>query len=180
MSALPAISSTPSGLLAPSDKRTRTYDYEGRLPDPATMMSMTGLEYLQALLRGEMPAAPIAYTLNFWPIEFAHGRAVFEGEPERSAYNPLGSVHGGWSATILDSALGCAVHTTLPAGKVYTTVDLSVSLVRSITERVKRVRCEATVIHAGGSIATAQGRIVDEAGTLYAHGTTTCAILTPR
>lgn len=180
MSAVPSMSTVPSGLLAPADKLTRTYDYEGRLPDPKTMMSMTGLEYLHALLRGEMPAAPIAYTLNFWPTEFAYGRAVFEGEPQRSAYNPLGSVHGGWSAAILDSALGCAVHTTLPAGKGYTTVDLSISLVRAITERVTRVRCEASIVHAGGSIATAQARIVDEAGTLYAHGTTTCAILSPR
>jgi uncharacterized protein (TIGR00369 family) len=144
------------------------------------MMSMTGLDYLNAVLRGDMPAAPIAYTLNFWPAEFAHGRAVFEGEPQRFTYNPLGSVHGGWAATLLDSALGCAVHTTLPAGKGYTTVDLSISLVRGITDKAKRLRCEATIVHAGGSIATAQGRITDEAGTLYAHGSATCLILTPR
>jgi uncharacterized protein (TIGR00369 family) len=144
------------------------------------MMSMTGLEYLHAVLRGDMPAAPIAYTLHFWPAEFAYGRAVFEGEPQRHSYNPLGSVHGGWAATLLDSALGCAVHTTLPAGKGYTTVDLSLTLVRAITERVKRLRCEATIVHAGGSVATAQARITDEAGILYATGTTTCLILTPR
>jgi uncharacterized protein (TIGR00369 family) len=169
-----------SGLNTPLDKQSRSYDYETRLPEPATMMSMSGLDYLNAILRGEMPNGPIAYTLNFWPVEFAHGRAVFEGKPQRFTYNPLGSVHGGWAATVLDSALGCAVHTTLPAGKGYTTVDLSVSLVRAITERVKRLRCEATIVHAGGSVATAQGRITDEAGTLYAHGTATCLILTPR
>lgn len=173
-----------SSAAAPStdlvDKLTRTYDYEARLPDVATMMSMSGLDYLQAVLRGDMPAAPIAHTLNFWLTELAHGRAVFVGEPQRFVYNPLGSVHGGWAATLLDSALGCAVHTTLPAGKGYTTVDLSVSMVRPITERVTRVRCEATIIHTGGSIATAQGRITDDAGTLYAHGSTTCMILTPR
>jgi uncharacterized protein (TIGR00369 family) len=163
-----------------SDKHSRTYDFEGRLPDPATMMSMTGLDYLQAVLRGDMPAAPIAATLNFWPSEFEHGRAVFVGEPQRFLYNPLGGVHGGWAATLLDSALGCAVHSTLPAGKGYTTVDLSVSMVRGISDRVKRVRCEATIVHAGGSVATAQGRVTDEAGTLYAHGTATCLILTPR
>lgn len=161
-------------------KHSRTYDFEGRLPDPKTMLSMSGLDYLTALLRGEMPAAPIAHTLNFWPTEFGHGRAVFVGEPQRFAYNPLGSVHGGWYATLLDSALGCAVHSTLPAGKGYTTVDLSISLVRALTDRVRRVRCEATIVHAGGSIATAQGRITDDAGTLYAHGSTTCMILSPR
>lgn len=161
-------------------KHTRTYDYEARVPDPATMLSMSGLEYLTAVLRGDQPAAPIAATLNFRPVEVSHGRAVFEGEPTRFVYNPLGTVHGGWAATLLDSALGCAVHTTLPAGKGYTTVDLSVSMVRAITDRVKRVHCEATIIHAGGSIATAQGRVTDEAGTLYAHGTSTCLILTPR
>jgi len=95
-------------------------------------------------------------------------------------YNPLGTVHGGWAATILDSALGCAVHTTLPAGKGYTTVDLSLSMVRAITARVARLRCEATIVHSGGSIATAEGRITDEKGTLYAHGRTTCLVLTPR
>jgi len=141
---------------------------------------MTGLEYLAAVLRGDMPAAPIAATLGLRLTELSHGRAVFEGRPERFAYNPLGSIHGGWAATLLDSAMGCAVHTTLPAGRSYTTVDLSTSLTRAITERVKLVRCEGTVLHTGGSVATAQGRIVDEAGTLYATGTTTCLILSPR
>ena len=105
---------------------------------------------------------------------------MFEGTPERFVYNPIGAVHGGWAATLLDSAMGCAVHSTLPAGKAYTTVDLSISLVRAITERAGRVRCEANIIHAGSSIATAEGRIVGADGTLYAHGTTTCLVLSPR
>jgi uncharacterized protein (TIGR00369 family) len=159
---------------------TRTYDYEARLPDPAAMLSVSGLDYLQGVLRGDYPAAPVAATLGFTLAELAHGRAVFEGTPERFTYNPLGSVHGGWAATILDSAMGCAVHTTLPAGKGYTTVDLSISLIRPITERTRKLRCEATIIHTGGSVAMAQGRIVDETGTLYATGTTTCMVLTPR
>ena len=171
------MSALPSPL---AHKLTRTYDYEGRLPDPATMMSMTGLEYLQAVLRGDMPAAPIAYTLNLWPTEFAHGRAVFEGEPQRFAYNPLGSVHGGWAATILDSAMGCAVHTTLPAGKGYTTVDLSISLVRAISEKTKRVRCEANIVHTGSTVATAEAKLLDDRGQLCAHGTTTCLVMSPR
>jgi uncharacterized protein (TIGR00369 family) len=176
MSAQPRITNLPDDI----EKLARTYEFDARLPDPSIMLSMAGLDYLSAVLRGEAPGASIASTLNFTLAEVAHGRAVFEGETARFLYNPLGTVHGGWAATLLDSAMGCAVQTTLPAGKGYTTVDLSVSFVRAITERVKRVRCEATIVHAGGSIATAQGRVTDEAGTLYAHGTTTCLILTPR
>jgi uncharacterized protein (TIGR00369 family) len=159
---------------------TRTYTFETRLPDPKQMMSMSGLDYLRGILSGDFPAAPISATLGFGPTEFEQGRAVFEGTPERFTYNPLGSVHGGWAATVLDSAMGCAVHTTLPAGKGYTTVDLNVSLVRAITDRAGKLRCEAKVIHQGGSIVTAEGRITDAAGTLYAHGHTTCLVLTPR
>jgi uncharacterized protein (TIGR00369 family) len=161
-------------------KITRSYEYEGRAPEIATMLSMPGLDYLRGILTGEHPAAPIAATLGFMPVEFDHGRAVFKGVPQRFAYNPLGGVHGGWAATILDSALGCAIHTTLPAGKYYTTVDLSISLVRAITERTTGVRCEAHVIHSGGSIATAEAKLLDDRGQLLAHGTTTCLIMSPR
>jgi uncharacterized protein (TIGR00369 family) len=161
-------------------RATRTYDYDAREPDLAVMRSMSGLDYLTGVLRGDLPGAPIASTLGIAPVDFGPGRAVFEGTPSRFVYNPLGSVHGGWAATILDSAMGCAVHTTLPAGKGYTTVDLSVTLVRAITDRVPRVRCEANVLHAGGSVITAEGRIVDDAGTLYAHATTTCLVLLDR
>jgi len=158
----------------------RTYSYESRTFDPKAALALSGLDYLRGILRGDFPAAPIAATLGFAPTEFEPGRAVFEGTPERFAYNPIGSIHGGWAATLLDSAMGCAVHTTLPAGKAYTTVDLSISLVRAITERSGRIRCEAKIIHTGGSVATAEGRITGADGTLYAHGTTTCLVLTPR
>jgi uncharacterized protein (TIGR00369 family) len=158
----------------------RTYDYESRLPNLAVMQSMPGIDYLRGILRGDFPAAPISATLGFYPVEFDHGRAVFEGTPEPFIYNPLGMVHGGWAATILDSAMGCAVHTTLPAGKGYTTVDLSISLVRAITTRIKHVRCEARLVHAGGSIATADARLIDDTGALCAHGTSTCLILSVR
>ena len=161
-------------------KLARSYEYEGRTPDVSLMLSMPGLEYLRGILRGDYPAAPIAATLDFELVELDHGRAVFEGTPRRFAYNPLGGVHGGWAATILDSALGCAVHTTLPAGRYYTTIDLSISLVRALTERTQRVRCEAHVIHAGSSVATAEAMLVDDRGQLCAHGTTTCLIMAPR
>jgi uncharacterized protein (TIGR00369 family) len=159
--------------------RIRTYEFEGRPLDPQALLGVSGLDYLRGIIRGDYPAAPIAATLGFMPVEVDHGRAVFAGTPQRYAYNPIGSVHGGWSATLLDSAMGCAVHSTLPAGKAYATVDLAIHLVRPLTDQTGAVRCEAHVVHAGGSIATAEGRIVDAAGTLYAHGTTTCLILTP-
>ena len=170
--------STPAPSATP--KISRTYEYEGRVTDQAQMLSVSGLDYLRGIISGDYPAAPIQATLGFRPVEVEHGRAVFEGVPERYAYNPLGGVHGGWAATLLDSALGCAIHSTLPAGKGYTTVDLSVSLVRGISDRTKLVRCEARVVHAGSSIATAEAKLVDDRGNLCAHGTATCLILAPR
>lgn len=158
----------------------RTYQYESRAFDPAAAKAMSGLDYLRGLLRGDFPSAPIAATLGFAPVEVAEGRAVFEGTPDRFVYNPIGVVHGGWVATLLDSAMGCAVHTTLAAGKAYTTVDLSVSMVRGMTERTGRVRAEGKVLHVGSSVITAEGRVIGGDGTLYAHGTTTCLVLTPR
>ena len=158
----------------------RTYHYEARAFDPAVAKTMSGLDYLRGLLRGDYPAPPIAATLGFTAVEVAEGRAVFEGTPERFVYNPIGVVHGGWVATLLDSAMGCAVHTTLAAGKAYTTVDLAVSMVRGVTERTGRVRAEGKVLHVGSSIITAEGRVIGDDGTLYAHGTTTCLVLSPR
>ena len=129
----------------------RTYRYESRVFDLALAKTMSGLDYLRGLLRGDHPSAPIAATLGFAPVEVAEGRAVFEGTPERFAYNPIGVVHGGWVATLLDSAMGCAVHTTLAAGKAYTTVDLSVSMVHGLTERTGRVRAEGKALHVGAT-----------------------------
>lgn len=159
---------------------TRTYDYEGRAFDPAVARTMPGLDYMRGVIAGDFPNAPIAATLGFAAIEVDHGRAVFAGTPERYVYNPIGVVHGGWAATLLDSAMGCAVHTTLPAGKAYTTVDLSVSMVRALTDRSGRIRCEARIVHAGSTIVTAEGRVTGEDGTLYAHGSSTCLVLAPR
>ncbi|HEY0254562.1 MAG TPA: PaaI family thioesterase [Kofleriaceae bacterium] len=159
---------------------TRTYEYDDRPFDPRIMLSISGLDYMRGLIAGEFAKPPIADTLGFQLIEVDHGRALFEGTPGRFVYNPIGSVHGGFAATLLDSCLGCCVHTTLPAGKAYTTVDLAVTYVRALTDKVGPVRAEGKVIHTGGSIITAEGRITDAKGTLYAHGTTTCLVLTPR
>lgn len=143
---------------------------------PGQLAGKTGLQVMQAMLRGEIPYPPIAQTLDFMLVEVGAGTAVFQGTPQRNHYNPLGSVHGGWFATLLDSALGCAVHTMMPAGRAYTTAELSVNLVRAITTRVARVRAEGRVIHCGRQLATADARLVGADGTLYAHATTTCLV----
>jgi uncharacterized protein (TIGR00369 family) len=142
----------------------------------------TGLEIMQSLLRGELPAPPISDTLDFTLIEVEYGRAIFQGRPLERHYNPLGTVHGGWFATLLDSAVGCAVHTAMPAGKSYTTLELKVNMLRALTSKVELVRAEGRTIHVGGQVATAEARLVDAAGKLYAHATTTCLVfdLPPR
>jgi uncharacterized protein (TIGR00369 family) len=159
---------------------TRSYEFDTRPFDASRALAMSGLEYMTALQRGEFPPPPIAATMGFTLVTVETGRAVFGGVPGRFVYNPIGSVHGGYAATMLDSAMGCAVHTMLAAGKAYTTIDLAVTYVRAISDRSGELRCEGKVIHAGGSIVTAEGRITGADGTLYAHGTTTCLVLTPR
>lgn len=143
---------------------------------PEQIVGKTGLEFLHGMLAGEYPAPPIAETLDFTLIEVEFGRAVFQGRPLMRHYNPLGSVHGGWFATLLDSALGCAVHTTMPAGKAYTTAELKINIVRPLTTKVPLVRAEGKVIHGGNRMATAEARLTGPDGKLYAHGSTTCFV----
>ena len=143
---------------------------------PDQVAGKTGLALMQAMLQGEIPAATIAMTLDFLLVEVSTGIAVFQGTPGAGHLNPLGTVHGGWYATLLDSALGCAVHTMMPAGRGYTTAELSVNLVRSIPLAVHRVRAEGKVIHCGRQLATAEARLTGPDGTLYAHATTTCLV----
>ncbi|SFD52770.1 PaaI family thioesterase [Paracidovorax konjaci] len=150
-----------------------------RAPDaasPEQVAGRSGMQVFEAIFAGELPPAPIGDTLDFVPIRMAPGEAVFQGRPQRRHYNPLGTVHGGWFATLLDSAVGCAIHSTLPAGKGYTTLELKVNMVRSLNEDVPLVRAEGKVIHAGRQVATAEGRIVGPDGKLYAHATTTCLV----
>jgi uncharacterized protein (TIGR00369 family) len=143
---------------------------------PQRGQESTGLAFMQAMMRGEVPAPPISRTLDFLLVEVEAGRAVFQGTPQEAHYNPLGGVHGGWFATLLDSALGCAVHTVMPPGRAYTTAELHVNLVRGLSTRVPRVRAEGRVLHAGRQLATAEARLVGPDGTLYAHGSTTCLV----
>jgi uncharacterized protein (TIGR00369 family) len=144
---------------------------------PEQFLGRTGLQIFEAMFAGEIPVPPIARTLNFTLVEASPGHAEFQGEPLFAHYNPLGSVHGGWIATLLDSALACAVHTLLPVGKTYTTLELKLNFVRALTDKVPLVRAIGEAIHVGGRVGTSQGRLVDAAGTLYAHATTTCLIM---
>jgi uncharacterized protein (TIGR00369 family) len=143
---------------------------------PDQLNGHTGLEVFEAIFSGELPRPPIGETLDFVPIHIEYGLAVFQGRPNRRHYNPLGTVHGGWFATLLDSALGCAVHSTLSAGKGYTTLELKLNIVRALTEAVQLVRAEGKLVHGGRQVTTAEGRIVGPDGKLYAHASTTCLI----
>lgn len=140
------------------------------------VFGMSGLEVFEAIFKGIIPPAPIGDSLDFIPIHMEKGSAIFQGKPQLRHYNPLGTVHGGWFCTLLDSAVGCAVHTTLPAGKAYTTLEIKVNMLRPLTDAVPRVRAEGKVVQAGRQVAIAEGRIVGPDGKLYAHATTTCLI----
>ncbi len=146
------------------------------LARPEMLAGKTGLEMMQAMLAGELPFPHIADTLDFSLMEVSPGKAVFQGTPQLKHYNPLGTVHGGWYATLLDSALGCAVHTLMPTGRAYTTAELSMNIVRAASHKTGPLRAIGTVIHCGRQLATAEARIVGPDGKLYAHATTTCLV----
>ena len=140
-------------------------------------LTLAGMDYIQAIFRGELPAPPISELMGFRGVEAEPGRAVFEMTPGPQHYNPIGSVHGGIALTLLDSAMGCAVHTTLAAGVGYTTLEVKTNFVRPITAETGLIRCEGVVLHQGSRVATAEGKLTDGGGKLLAHGTTTCLIL---
>ncbi len=145
-----------------------------RLPAPLTA---SGLEFLRSILRGESPGAAIGDTLGFRLVEVDEGRVVFEGETSASVMNPMGVVHGGFAATLLDSAMACAVQSTLPPGTGCTSLELKVNFVRALLVDAGRLRAEGHVVHRGSRTATAEGRMTDAAGRLCAHGTTTLLLL---
>lgn len=142
-----------------------------------TIAGKTGMEIMQAILHGELHYPPIAQTLDFLLVEVSEGRAVFQGTPGAAHLNPMGTIHGGWFATLLDSALACAIQTMIPQGKIYTTTELSLNIVRALTPQVPRVRAEGNVLHCGRQLATAEGKLYGPDGKLYSHGTTTCFIM---
>ena len=144
---------------------------------PEQIAGMTGLQVLQALIDGKLPAPPIAQTLSFWLVEVGDGLAVFEGDTGPHLLNPLGIVHGGWALTLIDSATGCAGHTLLPPGVGYTSVETKANFTRPIKQDTGRVHAEGRVISRGRQIMTAEARILDADKRLLAHGTSTLMVL---
>ena len=152
---------------------------EGKGPGVATLdklASLTGLEQMQCMLIGEIPHASMGSTVGFFMVQVSDGHAVVQGAPDQSHLNPMGTVHGGWFATLLDTAMGCATHTKMPLGRAYTTTEMSVKLVKAITPQVGRVRAIGQVLHCGRQLATSEAKLVGPDGTLYAHATSTCLI----
>jgi uncharacterized protein (TIGR00369 family) len=143
---------------------------------PECLLSYDGLGFLKAIIDGKAPHPPISELMGFHLIEVEQGRAVFEGVPEFHHYNPIGTVHAGFAATLLDSALGCAIFSTLAKGDTWTTLELKLNLVRPVTKDTGPIRAEGRILHRGRTVATSEGDLKDRAGKLYAHATTTCMI----
>ena len=155
--------------------RARQTRPAGTLP-AAEVATRPGLDVLRDMIDGRYPAPPITEALDFLLVHVSLGEAVFQGRPGARFLNPMGGLHGGWYATLLDSAVGCAVHTTMQPGRGYTTLELKLNLVRAIGPEVSLVRAEGRTIHVGRQVATAEGRLVGPDGKLYAHASTTCLI----
>ena len=143
---------------------------------PGAVRDRAAIEVLRDMVEGRLPPSPIMRTMDFVIVRVEPGIAVFQGRPGEAFLNPMGGLHGGWYATLLDSCVGCAVHTLMPPGRGYTTLELKMNLVRAIGTDVTLVRAEGRVVHAGRQVATAEGRLVGPDGKLYAHATTTCLL----
>lgn len=161
----------------PTDRHHRTHTWADPKLTAAAALESDGLTFLRRMVAGEVPGPPIAGTIGMSALEVEEGRVVFGLDPAEFHYNPIGSVHGGVFATLLDSACGCAVHSTLPAGTGYTTLDLSMKLLRALSADSGPVRCEGLVVHRGRRTALAEARLLDDRGRLVAHATSTCLIL---
>jgi uncharacterized protein (TIGR00369 family) len=144
--------------------------------DYSVMRTMSGLDFMQKIASGQLPAAPISKVMGLNLVEVEEGRVLFIGEPGSELLNPIGTVHGGFAATILDSALACCVQTRCAAGSASTTIEFKVNFIRPIKPDIGRVYCEGRVLHFGRTIATSEATLKDENGKLLAHGTETCAI----
>jgi uncharacterized protein (TIGR00369 family) len=158
-------------------KRSATIEWSDPMPLAQAGRSMPGIEFLRAIRDGRLPGPPIAKLMGFDLVEVEPGYAVFEIVPGERHYNPIGVVHGGLAMTLLDSAMGCAVQTHMPAGSGYTTLEAKTNLVRAITSATGKLRAIGKTVHVGKRMATAEGRLEDAAGKLYAHSSTTCIVL---
>lgn len=157
--------------------RTYTFSWEDPLPVAAAARSMSGLEFLTKMANQEVPGPPVMNMIGFRLVKVTPGAVAFTYSPAEQHYNPIGTVHGGILSTVLDSALGCCIHSTLPAGVGYTTLEIKVNFVRAVLIKTGDLRCEANVIHSGSRIVTSEGRLVDSQGKLYAHASTTCLVV---
>ena len=158
--------------------RSRTITWEDPVAAAEQRLDLSGLDHLNAIREGRVPPPPMAALMGFDLVEAGEGRAVFAVTPEEFHYNPIGVVHGGLAATLIDSATGCAVQSTLEPGVAYTSLEVKVNFARPITRDTGRVLCEGTIVHRGRTIATAEARLVAEAsGKLHAHGTATCLLM---
>jgi uncharacterized protein (TIGR00369 family) len=160
-------------------RRERTFSWDDPVAIARAGAGLSGAEFLNAIAEGKIPAPPVMRALDFDGLSFGEGRAVFRLTPREFHYNPLGTVHGGVFATLLDSACGCAVHTLLPPGVFYTSLDLSVKFLRPVTVETGPITAEGTVVHLGRRTALAEGRITDAAGKVYVTATSSCLVLRP-
>jgi uncharacterized protein (TIGR00369 family) len=174
-----AVRPDPAAAGGRGGRRDRTYGWADPTSTAAAARELAGAAFFEALVRGALPAPPIASTLDFDLVSVEPGRVVFAITPAEFHYNPIGSVHGGVAATLCDSACGCAVHSMLPAGAWYVSQDLSVKFLRGITASTGRLECEGTVLHLGGRTALAQARLTGQDGRLYAYATSSCLIFRP-
>jgi uncharacterized protein (TIGR00369 family) len=142
-----------------------------------TRQGLSGLDFFRKMLSGELPPPPMLQLMGIRLVEVEEGRVVFTAVAEERFYNGTGVAHGGFAATLLDTALGCAINTAMPVGKRFTTLELKINLTRPLTQQVGPLRCEGRIVHLGGRTATSEGRIVDAKGKLYGHGTTTCIVV---
>jgi len=162
-----------------SPTRSRLIEWQDPRLTAVKATQMSGLDFFHAWFTGEVPSPPIGVLMDFWLKEVADGRIIFTMQPAEYHFNPIGTVHGGVIATILDSAMSCAVHTKLPVGGSYTTLEIKVNYIRPILADSGPLECIGQVIHMGRRAATAEGKLQDANGKLYAHGTTTCMVFLP-
>ncbi len=158
------------------DERTRTYSWQDPIAGSKKGLQMSGMDYLTAISNNELPVPPIMNTLDIQIGSIEPGKAIFVFEPKEFHYNPLGTVHGGVITTILDSSMGCSLHSTLPKGTGYTTLELKVNFLRPITTKTKKLTCIGKVINAGNKTALTEAQRIDETGKIYGHGVSTCML----
>ena len=175
-----SVVASPAGESLPSPPRRREVTWEDPLVSAALARDLSGLDYLLGIVEGRIPPPPIAALLGMGIAEVKPGQVTFGLDVGEHLYNPIGSVHGGVFCTLLDSAMGCAVHTSLDRGQAYTTLELKVNIVKALTLNTPRVAATGQVISGGRRVVTASGQITGPDGALYAHATTTCLVFEPR